>query len=477
MKSFFSPASVAVVGATPNKIKGGYHIFNNLATYYGKGAVYPVNPNYDQIDGRKVYRSLSDLPERPELVIIFTPADTIPGVIEEAARLGVKRVQIQAAGFSEVGSDGARRAAAVMKIVRENDMRVWGPNCTGSVSARDLFFSPFMPAPDLRAMLIPGPVSIIAQSGMMAGGFLLQVLDGGYFGIDKVAAIGNKMDIDEVDIIRYLADEPETRIILMYLEGIARGREFLDLARFAFRQEVAGRPQGRQERGGEDGGALPHGDAGRQRRRGVGGAGPVGRHPGERLHRAHQRRQGPGDAAPPAGRIAHRPGHGHRGRGDRGGRPDQRLRPEACRPLRKDHRAAEADLPGLDAPEKPGGYLAHDGASGDQRGAADRSCRSCSRTKTSTRSSCSRLRRPSASGWISTSIRQAMDRTKKPVVSWIFGYIPSFEPFGRVLKEAGIPVYQELSQAAQVLAGLSRMSVREHPAARRATSHKGASPK
>jgi len=230
MRSFFRPESVAVVGATANPIKGGYHIYNNLKTYFS-GRVYPVNPNYDEIGGHTCYRSVSDLPEVVELVILFIPAKHVPSVMAECAGLGIKRIQIQAAGFVEVGTEGEELARQVLAIAGEHDIRVWGPNCTGSVSSRDIFFAPFMPAPDLNEKLTPGPVSVIAQSGMLAGGFLVQMLEGGYFGIDKVAAIGNKMDIDEVDILKFLADEDDTRVILMYLESIARGREFMEVAR------------------------------------------------------------------------------------------------------------------------------------------------------------------------------------------------------------------------------------------------------
>ncbi|MBN1882361.1 MAG: CoA-binding protein [Deltaproteobacteria bacterium] len=230
MQSFFRPESVAVVGATANSVKGGYHIFNNLKTYYG-GRVYPVNPNYDEIGGHTCYRSVSDLPEAVELVILFIPAGLVPSTVTECAELGIRRIQIQAAGFAEVGADGEALAQKVLAIAKKHDIRVWGPNCTGSVSARDFFFAPFMPAPDLNEKLIPGPVSVIAQSGMLAGGFLVQMLDGEYFGIDKVAAIGNKMDIDEVDILKFLAEEDDTRVILMYLESISRGREFMEIAR------------------------------------------------------------------------------------------------------------------------------------------------------------------------------------------------------------------------------------------------------
>jgi len=457
MKSFFTPASVAVVGATPNKIKGGFHIFNNLATYYKKGTVYPVNPNYDAIDGTKVYRSLSALPERPELVILFTPADTIPGLIEEAARLGVKRVQIQAAGFTEVGAPGIVRAEAVMKTVRENDMRVWGPNCTGSVSARDFFFSPFMPAPDLHKVLIPGPVSIIAQSGMMAGGFLLQVLDGGYFGIDKVAAIGNKMDIDEVDIIRYLAGESDTRIILMYLEGIARGREFLDVARSLSGKKSLVVLKGGRSAGGRTAalshtgtmagsddvvsGALaqagvvrvndfielinvgkalatlpyPRGGANIALITVTGGGGIVAADllNDFGLKLANLTETTIGRLAPifPAWMP-----------------PKNPVDIWPTMELRGINEALQSVIPIVLEDENVDAAVILAFAS------------------------------PISERLDIGPITSAIEKTKKPVVSWLFGYIPSFEPFTNLMRRAGIPVYLELSQAARVLAGLKQIA-------------------
>ncbi len=457
MKSFFCPASVAVVGATPNRMKGGYHIFRNLATYYTKGSVYPVNPNYSDINGKKVYRSLSDLPERPELVIIFTPADTIPGLIEEAARLGVKRVQIQAAGFSEVGIDGARRADAVMKIVRENDMRVWGPNCTGSVSARDFFFSPFMPAPDLRKVLIPGPVSIIAQSGMMAGGFLLQVLDGGYFGIDKVAAVGNKMDIDEVDIIRYLAGESDTRIILMYLEGIARGRAFLDVARSLSGKKPLVVLKGGRSAGGRTA-ALSHTGTLAGSDDVVSGA----------LAQAGVIRVNDFIELINIGKALATLPH-HRGGSNialitvTGGggivaadlindfglklavltdRTIQRLKPI---------------FPAWMPPSNPVDLW----PTMELRG-INESLQSVIPIVLEDTNVDAAIILPFASPMSERldiePIKSAIEKTGKPVVSWLFGYIPSFEPFTDLMRRAGIPVYLELSQAARVLAGLKQIT-------------------
>ncbi len=457
MKSFFCPESIAVVGATPNRIKGGYHIYNNLATYYTKGAVYPVNPNYGDIDGKTVYKTLSDLPERPELVIVFTPSATIPGLIEEAARLGIKRVQIQAAGFAEVGADGALRAEAVMKIAREHGIRVWGPNCTGSVSARDFFFSPFMPAPDLKKVLIPGPVSIIAQSGMMAGGFLLQVLDGGYFGIDKVAAIGNKMDIDEVDIIQYLAGEQHTRIILMYLEGIARGRLFMDVARSLSGKKSLVVLKGGRSAGGRRA-ALSHtGTLAGSDDVVTGALAQAGVirvtdfieliNVGKALATLPSARGGANIAlitvSGGGGIVAADLINDHGLKlADLTEKTIQRLTPifPAWMPpknpvdiwptmeLRGINEALQMVIPIVLEDENVDAAVILPFAS------------------------------PISERMDIEPIRRAVQETKKPVVSWLFGFIPSFEPFTRLMREAGIPVYLELSQAARVLAGLRQIS-------------------
>ena len=456
MKSFFSPGSVAVVGATGNPMKGGYHIFNNLATYYAGGTVYPVNPNYTEINGKKVYSSLSELPERPELVIIFTPSETIPEIIEEAARLGVKRVQIQAAGFAEVGEEGKKRAGVVMRIARENDMRIWGPNCTGSVNARDLFFSPFMPAPNLRQKLKAGPVSIIAQSGMMAGGFLLQVLDGGYFGIDKVAAIGNKMDIDEVDILNYLAEEGTTRIVLMYLEGIARGREFLEIAS-ALRGKKSlvvlkgGRAPASREAALSHTGTLAGSDevvTGALVQAGVIRVNDFIQliDVGKALATLPYPRGGKriaiitvtGGGGIVAADLITDFGLGLAELTDR---TIERLRPI---------------FPPWMPPKNPVDLWPT-----MERVGINEALQSVIPIVLEDANVDGAVILPFASpitlGLDTRPIREAIERTKKPIVSWLFGFVESFEPFTNLMRDMGIPVYLELTQAARILGALEKL--------------------
>ncbi len=227
---FFRPRSIAVVGATPTHGKGGYSIIANLLESF-QGKVYPVNPRREEVLGEKCYPTVAHLPEAVDLAIIFTPAKEVPRVVEDCARAGVGAVLIESGGFSEVGEEGARMQRSIVKTARASGMRVWGPNCTGLVNTRPFLFTPFMRLPDAHIRIEPGNLGIIAQSGMMAAGFMVQYIISGYFKTSKACAIGNKSDVDETEVLSYLSEDRDTQAIVMYLESIVRGREFLEVAR------------------------------------------------------------------------------------------------------------------------------------------------------------------------------------------------------------------------------------------------------
>jgi len=229
---FFRPRSVAVVGATPNPAKGGYAIIANLMEGF-QGKVWPVNPGRREVLGAACYASLRELPEVPDLVIVFVPAARVPAVVRDCAERGVKAVLIESGGFAEVGGEGAALQAEVVETARRAGMRVWGPNCTGLVNSDPPLFTPFMRLPGLNVRVPPGNLAIVAQSGMMAAGFMIQYLLAGYFKVSKACAIGNKADIDETDVLDYLAEDEATEAVVLYLESVARGRAFLEAARRA----------------------------------------------------------------------------------------------------------------------------------------------------------------------------------------------------------------------------------------------------
>lgn len=227
---FFAPRGVAVVGATGNKVKGGYGIIANMLESF-PGEVYPVNPGRDEVLGVRCYPSVRDLAGKVDLAIVFVPAASVPGVLDDCAAAGVKAVVIESGGFAEAGEEGKRISERCREIAAASGMRLWGPNCTGLVSTDPFIFTPFIRVPKVNEHLAPGTLGIIAQSGMMAAGFMLQYVLSGFFAVSKACAIGNKLDVNEVDVLGYMARDPKTRAVVAYLESFADGPAFLEVAR------------------------------------------------------------------------------------------------------------------------------------------------------------------------------------------------------------------------------------------------------
>jgi len=235
LDAFFAPSSVAVVGATSNELKGGYNIIKNMLESFA-GPVYPVNPGRDEILGVKCYPSVRELAGKVDAAIVFVPAANVPGVLEDCAAAGVKAAVLESGGFAEVGEEGKHIDAACREIAARTGLRLWGPNCTGLVNTDPFIFTPFMRAPNAHERLQSGTLGIIAQSGMLAAGFMLQYVISGYFTVSKACAIGNKIDVNEVEVLEYMAADPKTRAVVAYLESIVDGPAFLEVTR-----EMAGR--------------------------------------------------------------------------------------------------------------------------------------------------------------------------------------------------------------------------------------------
>jgi acetyltransferase len=227
---FFAPRSVAVVGATANEAKGGYNILANMLESF-RGPVYPVNPRRKEILGEKCFPSVRELRGKVDLAVVFVPASKVPEVLEDCAFAGVKGAVIESGGFAEVGDEGEELTRRCREIARRAGMRLWGPNCTGLVNTDPFIFTPFMRAPRVHERLRPGNLGIIAQSGMLAAGFMIQYVLSGFFDVSKACAIGNKIDVDEVEVLRYLSEDPHTGAVVAYLESIDRGRDFLEVAK------------------------------------------------------------------------------------------------------------------------------------------------------------------------------------------------------------------------------------------------------
>ena len=220
MHQFIYPRSVAVIGASADKRKVGYSLQSNISVGL-KSKCFPVNPRYKEIGGLPCYPSVSALPERVDLAVIFVPARFVPDIIKECGENEIRRVMIQSAGFAETGKAGLRLQEECRAIAKEHNIRLWGPNCMGVVNGHTRHVISFM-RPDLwKKSLHPGGVSLIVQSGMLAAGFLVQILSENYFGLNICCSIGNRLDVNECDLLEYMAQDPGTEIVAMYLESIA----------------------------------------------------------------------------------------------------------------------------------------------------------------------------------------------------------------------------------------------------------------
>lgn len=229
MQTFFNPRSVAVVGASGKNL--GNHVVLNLKAGF-KGPVYPVNPNYKEIEGLPCFASVDAIPGPVDLAIVLVPAQMIPTVLEACAAKGTGRVIIESAGFSETGPEGRALQERCDRIAQQAGIRLWGPNCMGLVDVHKQYFFTFMHPRIRNEGLLPGRISLIVQSGMMSAIFLAELARRG-IGVAKACSIGNRTDVDECDLIEYLEKDADTAVIALYLESIPRGRRFAQLARHA----------------------------------------------------------------------------------------------------------------------------------------------------------------------------------------------------------------------------------------------------
>ncbi len=231
MDFFFKPQSIAVIGATANPFKGGNAILKNLIAGF-RGGIYPVNPRYEEIEGLTCYPSVKDVPGDIDLSIVFVPARQVPEAVAACADRKIPGVIIESGGFAETGADGGRLQAALIAMAKTTGIRLWGPNCMGLVDAVNGHVFSFL---DPRAFpsLMPGRVSMVVQSGMLSAGFLVDIMTHGVMGISKVCSVGNKIDVDECDLLPWLLADPDTDVVGLYLESLLDGRRFLEICRQA----------------------------------------------------------------------------------------------------------------------------------------------------------------------------------------------------------------------------------------------------
>ena len=217
LRNFFEPKGVVVVGAR-RSFGFGYGIPPFLQNHGWGNRLHLVNPAGGELHGKKVYERVQDVPEPLDLAIVIVPAEAVPGVMGEIGERGIKHTIIETAGFAETGESGLALQEKVKAIAMQYGMRVIGPNCVGVVNTENRFASVEL----IEEALTPGPVSVIAQSGVFGNILLDHLPQYGLF-ISKAVTLGNRVDVDESELMEYLNEDRLTRVIMVYLEGAANG--------------------------------------------------------------------------------------------------------------------------------------------------------------------------------------------------------------------------------------------------------------
>lgn len=225
MRELIEPDSIAVVGASREELKIGHIVLRNLQESGFKGALYPVNPKADEILGLKAYPTVQDIPFKVDLAVVCVPNVFVPKVMEQCGLKGVKAAIVISAGFKETGKVGAELEMQLGTIAKEFGIRVLGPNCLGVINTQRRMNATFT-----NNYPKEGSIAISSQSGAICS-TLLDWASEIKVGFSKFVSVGNKVDVDEADLLRYLREDPSTRVIGMYIEGAARGTEFMREAR------------------------------------------------------------------------------------------------------------------------------------------------------------------------------------------------------------------------------------------------------
>lgn len=225
LKKLFEPKTIALVGVSKDPNKMSHWLIRNVAEVGFQGSVYPISPSGGEILGYKTYPSLSTLPEPVDLVLVSVASKSVKDVIEEASKNKAGTAVILSSGFGEINDEaGKALEKEILRIARETSMRIMGPNCLGIYNAHmNLNGTYFAIKPAFK-----GNISVVSQSGAY-GGVLVNEMNARGIGLGKFASIGNQMDIRHQEVIEYLGDDEETKVIGLFVEGIKDGPQFLSV--------------------------------------------------------------------------------------------------------------------------------------------------------------------------------------------------------------------------------------------------------
>ncbi len=231
LKPFFDSLGVAIIGASKKPNKLSYGIVKNLTLYGYQGAIYPVNPKEDEILGNTCYPDILSVPDPVDLAVIILPAGSILPIVQDCNKRGIKAITVISGGFKELGPLGEELEKNLVSYVKENNMRMVGPNCVGTMSLHTGLNTTFISGvPDT------GSIGFLSQSGAVLGGVVDYVKDKG-IGFSHFLSLGNEADVSETDMIDYLGDDPHTKVITAYIEQIKDGQNFISVAKKVTRKK------------------------------------------------------------------------------------------------------------------------------------------------------------------------------------------------------------------------------------------------
>lgn len=225
LNKIFKPESVAVIGASDTPGKVGYIIVSNMISGGYKGKIYPVNPKGGEIQGLKAYKNIKDIPEKVDLVIMSIPAAFVNESVKDCGEAGVENMVVISAGFKEVGEEGAKLEEELTALGKQYGINIIGPNSLGTTDSHTPLNSSFS-----QMMPPAGNIAFISQSGAMMVAILDWSITSG-IGFSKVISLGNKAGVTEIELMKYLADDPETAVIICYLESISDDDNFVNALR------------------------------------------------------------------------------------------------------------------------------------------------------------------------------------------------------------------------------------------------------
>lgn len=227
LRKFFEPHSVVIIGASATPHRPGNDVLRNILANEYPGQLYLVNPKGDKIMGMKAYRSIGELPDGIDLAIIILPAGANVQAVRECAIKGIKAIVLAAGGFSEVDQKGEKFQDDLIQAIKETGVRVIGPNTSGHISTPQNFTSSFFPLGKIPR----GNISYIGQTGNFATHTMRYIMTGENFGVARFVGLGNKVDVDECEVLEFYSEDQETKAIFIYLESFKSPRRFLEIAR------------------------------------------------------------------------------------------------------------------------------------------------------------------------------------------------------------------------------------------------------